>query len=121
MGYTKIDFARWVNDRILYPLETVRKLPAILANPQARSVFLADGAREAEKVLISRPTGEALEDATLVQLAEALSDRITHLGYADFLRLRKDLDTAEIHALTEAMDQLIELCSLIASPPPTHA
>ena len=120
-GYKKADFAGWVNDRILYPLDRVRRLPAILANPQARSVFLTDGAREAEKILDSPSIVEALADATLVQLADALSDRIAKMGYADFLRLREDLDTPENHALTEARDQLAELCKLIASPSPNSA
>ena len=120
-GYTKTDFAGWVNDQLLYPLDRVRKLPAILANPQARSVFLTDGAREAEKVLDSPSTVEALENATLVQFANAISDRIAKMGYPDFLRLREDLNTPENHALTEARDQLAELCRLIASPSPTSA
>lgn len=120
-GYTKTDFAGWVNDQILYPLDRVRRLPAILANPQARSVFLTYGAREAEKVLDSPSTVEALKDATLVQLADALSDRIAEMGYTDFLRLREDLNTPENHTLTGARDQLIELCRLIASPSPSNA
>ena len=120
-GYTKKDFAKWVHDQILYPLNRVRRLPAILANPQARSVFLTDGAREAEKVLDSPSTIEALEDATLTQLTNALLDRIDKMSYTDLLRLREDLDTPENHALTEARDQLAELCKLIASSSPTNA
>ena len=120
-GYTKIDFAGWVKDQLLYPSDRVRKLPAILANPHARRVFLTHGAREAEKVLDSPSTVEALEDATLVQLADALSNRIAKMGYTDFLRLREDLNTPENHALTDARDQLAELCRLIASPSTTNA
>lgn len=120
-GYTKSDFAKWVNDQTLYPLNRVRRLPAILSNPQARSVFLTDGAREAEKVLDSPSTIEALEDATLAQLANALLDRIAKMSYTDLLCLREDLNTPENHALTEARDRLAELCSDIASPSPTNA
>ena len=110
-GYTKTDFAGWVNDQILYPLDRVRRLPPILADPQARSVFLTDGARAAEKVLDSPSTVEALEDATLVQLANALLDRIGKMSYAEVRRLRENLDTPpENRALTEARDQLTELC-----------
>ena len=58
-GYTKTDFAQWVKDQILYPSDRVRKLPAILANPQARRVFLTHGARERRRfltaVLLSKP------------------------------------------------------------------
>ena len=120
-GYTKTDFAAWVNNQILYPLDRVRRLPAILANPQAQSVFLTHGAREAEKVLDSPSMVEALEDATLSQLSKALSDRIDKMSYTDLRRLREDLDTPENRALTGARDQLAELCRLIASPSPTSA
>ncbi len=114
-------FARWVHGQLLYPLDRVRRLPAILANRQARSVFLTDGAREAEKVLDSPSTVEALEDATVAQLAEALLDRIDKLSYADFSRLRKELGSRENQTLTEARDQLTKLCSDIAAPSPTNA
>ena len=120
-GFTQRHFAQWVNDRMLSPLYLVRKLPAILANPQARSVFLKDGAREAVKVLDSPSTVEALEDATVSQLAKALLDRIEKMSYADIRHLRRDLDTPENHALTEARDQLTELCKDIASPSLTNA
>lgn len=120
-GFTQRHFAEWVNERILSPLYLVRKLPAILANQQARSVFLKDGAREAVKVLDSPSTIEALEDATVSQLAKALLDRIEKMSYADIRRLRRDLDTPENHALTEARDQLTELCKDIASPSLTNA
>ena len=120
-GFTQRHFAEWVNERILSPLYLVRRLPAILANHQARSVFLKDGAREAVKVLDSPSTVEALEDATVSQLAKALLDRIEKMSYADIRRLRRDLDTPENHALTEARDQLTELCKDIASPSLTNA
>ena len=120
-GFTRTDFARWVNDQILYPLDRVRRLPAILANPQARKVFLTDGAREAEKVLDSPSTVEALEDATLLQLANALMGRIDKMSYTDLRRLRENLDTPENHALSEARDRLVDLCTDIASPSPTSA
>lgn len=115
--HTKSDFAMWVKDQILYPLNRVRRLPAILANAEARRVFLTHGAREAEKVLDSPSAAEALEDATLTQLATALSDRIARMTYTDLLRLRADLGTPENDALTAARDQLAVLCEDIASPP----
>lgn len=118
-GYTKTDFSRWVHDQTLYPLNLVRRLPAILANPKARQAFLTNGAREAEKVLDRPSTADALADATLIQLANALLDFIEQISYVDMLRLRADLDTPENHALTEARDQLIQLCNDIASSPST--
>ena len=120
-GYTKTDFASWVNNQLMYPSDRVRRLPPILANPESRKVFLSHGAREAEKVLDSPSTVEALEDATLAQLANALLNRIDKMSYTDLRRLREDLDTPENHTLTEARDQLAELCRDIASPSPAGA
>ena len=57
--HTKRDFSQWVKDLQLYPLNLVRRLPAILGNSEARRVFLTHGAREAEKVLNSPSTVEA--------------------------------------------------------------
>lgn len=119
--HDKGDFAQWVKDLRLYPLNLVRRLPAILGNAEARRVFLSHGAREAEKVLNSPSTVEALEDATLTQLATALSDRIDRMSYTDLGRLRSDLDTPENRALTEARDRLVQLCKDIASPSITSA
>ena len=120
-GFTKADFAGWVKDQTLYPLDRVRRLPAILANPQAREVFLAEGAREAEKVLDSPSTVEALEEATLTQLANALMERIDKVSYTDLERLREDLNTPENRTLTDARDRLVALCKDIAAPPSISA
>ena len=70
-------------------------------------------------MLDSPSTAEALEEATLTQLATALVGRIDKMSYPDLRRLREDLDTAENHALTEARDRVVELCKLIASPSST--
>ncbi len=120
-GHDKGDFAQWVQDLRMSPLNLVRSLPAILSNPEAKSVFLKHGAREAQKVLNSPSTVEALQDATLTQLAEALSDRIDKMSYTDLRRLREDLDAPDNHALTEARDQLVELCKDIVAPAPYSA
>ena len=120
-GFTQEDFATWVKKGLFYRLDRVRRLPAILANPGARNVFLSHGARDAEKILDSPSTVEALSDATLFQLVQALSERVAKIEYADILRLRRDLNTSENRALTAVRDQLIELCKDIASPSSTSA
>jgi hypothetical protein len=49
-GFTLTDFARWIYEEKLYPLYTVRWLPSILKKPQAKEVFLKDGAKAATAV-----------------------------------------------------------------------
>lgn len=115
-GFTKEDFARWVKDRLLYPLNRVRRLPAILGNAKARDVFLADGAREAEKVLDIPSALDALDNASLFELASAIAKRIEKMEYGEIGRLREDLETPENYALTNAREQLINLCKYIAEP-----
>ena len=53
-GFSEMDFSQWVETRKLYPLSSVRRLPQILDNPEARRVFLREGARAAIKH-IGRP------------------------------------------------------------------
>ncbi|BCH13698.1 hypothetical protein MesoLjLa_05490 [Mesorhizobium sp. L-2-11] len=50
-GFTLSDFARWIHDGKLYPLQKVRVLPRILRHEKARDVFLKQGARKAEALL----------------------------------------------------------------------
>ena len=87
-GYTKSDFAKWVHERKLYPLSTVRSLPRILQNEASRDTFLKLGAEEALKVL-DVPTPEAaLKDATLQQLAREICRRINAIRFDELQRLK---------------------------------
>jgi hypothetical protein len=114
-GYTKSDFAGWVHEKKLYPLNTVRKLPRILQNKKSHEVFLSDGAQEAIKVLDVPSTGVALTDATLEQVARELCKRVNTLEYSDVLRLRADTDIEEKDVLYDARDALVGLCEDITS------
>ena len=114
-GYTKTDFASWVKDRLIYPLNTVRLLPRILRDPRSSEIFFENGASEAQKVLDMPSPDAALQDASFEALARELSRRVLTLNYSELQRLRADLDTDEIIALTEARDHLDELCNDIAS------
>ena len=115
-GFTKSDFARWIRDQLLFPLNTVRQLPSILRDPKSTEVFLKSGATEAQKVLDMPSPDEAIQDASFEVLARELSRRVLTLSYGELQRLRADLGTNEILALTDARDHLIQLCEDIASP-----
>ena len=46
-NFSKTDFAKWVHSGKFYPnLQTIRKLPQILQNEKAKTVFLQSGAEE---------------------------------------------------------------------------
>jgi hypothetical protein len=114
-GFTKRDFAEWVNDQLLYPLATVRQLPRLLANPRAKDVFLRDGAQEAIKLLDVPSPDAALQDASLEHLARELVRRVLGMSYSDLQALRSDLNASANVAICDARDQLIQLCSDVVS------
>ena len=70
-GFTLSDFARWIHDEKLYPLQKVRVLPRILRNDKAREIFIKQGARKAEAVLERPDLSKTLQEAELGQLARA--------------------------------------------------
>jgi len=114
-GFTKGDFAKWVRDKMLSPLNTVRQLPRILENPKTKDVFLQDGAQEAMKILDVPAPDEAIKDATLEQLAREIIRRVLNMSYSELQRLRANAASAESEAICDARDQLTQLCSDIAS------
>jgi len=114
-GFGLKDFARWVIDHKIHPLYTVRQLPRILRNPKSRQIFIKHKGRgavqEALKVLEAPPTEVGLKDASLAQLAEAIFNKILNLPYSQLQSLKADPEGAEVQALFEARDQLIDLCN----------
>jgi len=114
-GFTKGDFAKWVRDQMLSPLNTVRQLPRILENAKSKEVFLQDGAQEAMKLLDVPAPDEAIKDATLEQLAREIIRRVLNMSYSELQRLRANAAGAENGAICDARDQLTQLCSDIAS------
>jgi hypothetical protein len=113
-GFTLDDFARWVKEHRIHPLNTVRQLPRILGNPKSRKIFLSQTARgaiqEALKVLEAAPTEVSLKDASLLQLAESIFNKILKIEWGQLQSLKADPQASEAQALLEARDQLVQLC-----------
>lgn len=115
-GYTKTDFSKWVRDRLLYPLPTIRQLPRILENEKSRQIFLDEGATEALKVLDVPAPDAALRDATFDQLLREVIRHINATTYSQIQRLRERGEPNEVKDLIyDARDQLDSLCSDISS------
>jgi len=113
--FSKADFAKWVRDQLISPLNTVRDLPKILQSPRSKEAFLRDGAKEAIKLLEIPTPDAALKDASLEQLTQEISKRIRNMPFSDIQRLRADLTTDENDKIREACEQLNQLCREIAS------
>jgi hypothetical protein len=102
-GFTFTDFAHWVHDEKLYPLQSVRQLPRILRNPKAKELFLKQGAKAAMPLLDRPELGKALGDATLAQLAHALAQKVYGLNFLEAERIRTDSNSEEAQALSETI------------------
>jgi hypothetical protein len=105
-GYEVSDFAKWIYDKRIYPLATVRWLPKILKNKKAANVFLKKGALEAIKVLDRPDLSKALQEATLAQLAQALAEAINKIPFSQAMEMEKDPTSDTNQALLEAQDAL---------------
>lgn len=114
-GFTKSDFALWVKDGLISPQAMVRKLPRILRNPKSKEIFLRDGAQEAVKVLDIPSPEAAIRDASLEQLAREINRKVLSMEYAELQRLRSDVNAEGVEVLCELRDNLVQLCSDIAS------
>lgn len=112
--HTKQDFAQWVIDGRLHPQNTVRQLPRILKNDQAKNVFLTDGAAEAIKLLDAGEPDTSLEDATLLDLAKCLSRKVGVLPLEKILRLKDHPDSEEYACLDDARTNLINLFEMLS-------
>ena len=105
-GFTMADFAQWIHDGRLFPLQKVRLLPRILRSEKALEVFLKRGARAAEKLLDKPDLSRTLQDAGIGQLARALVDKIASLPFGEYQRLQNDLAGDTAQALLEAQGEL---------------
>jgi protein tyrosine phosphatase (PTP) superfamily phosphohydrolase (DUF442 family) len=105
-GFSIGDFAQWIHDRKIDPLSTVRQLPGVLGNPKTRQIFLKQGMKKAIAAL-DRPDLEVeLGQATLGQLARALTEAIRRIDLPELKRLRANPDDETVRTVYEAIDEL---------------
>ena len=109
-GFTYYDFADWVIKLLIHPLNTVRKLPQILADKKTKKIFLSEGAREAIKILDAPIDDDILKGASLETLACEISRRIRSIQYRELKQLREEQESPKVINLMEARDELVGLC-----------
>ncbi|MCY3987301.1 MAG: hypothetical protein OXF94_01695 [Gammaproteobacteria bacterium] len=97
------DFGEWIRDAKIRRLEDTRKLPRVLADDEARNIFLSGGPRSIEEAIRRLDQRRAdqrnmdqllLKDASLIELAEALAERINSLPYSE-LRILRNKERSE--------------------------
>lgn len=108
-GFGLSDFAEWIHQGKLYPLQKVRVLPRILRNEKAREIFLKHGARKAEAVLEKPDLSKTLQEAEVGQLARALIATIAAMHYEEQQRIQSDPGGDTAQALIDAEAELSKL------------
>ena len=113
--YTKDDFAKWVVNGNIDNALNVRKLPAILANPTARDVFLKTTVSEAIKHLnTNKKAGLDLSSATIYELAAELTNRIRVIEFKEVMSLKGDPRYEDKrNELSGLLDELSDLIDAI--------
>lgn len=109
-NFTVRDFAHWIIDEKIGPLQNIRSLPRVLANAKSREVFLAENMTEALKVLNVQSTTLTLIDATLEQLSIEVCKKIASVPYVYIKKLRLDRQNEAKDAIFDARDSLISFC-----------
>ena len=114
-GFEVTDFAKWIYERKIDPLFTVRYLPSILKNKRATQVLLKKGAKEAFKFLDRPDLSKALQEASISQLSQALAEAINSIQFAQYEELRKNPTSETNQALLEAQDALNTFMTKLAN------
>ena len=127
-GHDLEDFGRWIRDGQIFRLADVRKLPRVLADDEAKNVFVNGGIRSIEDAIAvadknrqetihPSPSNVFVADADLITLADALLQRIKSLPRDDYLALRdRQYDTADqdVVTLSDLTDELAQLLQDVA-------
>ena len=112
------DFGEWIRDGKIYRMDSVRDLPKVLRDDDARSVFLNGGPRsieEAVKLVDQKTENEndqsadelTLETASVYRLAAVLTRRINELPYSE-IRSLKNKEHKEVEEQIRALEDLFE-------------
>ena len=108
------DFGEWIRDGKIYRLEDTRKLPQVLADDEARSIFLSGGPRSIEDAVRSLEQKRAadrntdkllLMDASIAELADLLVKRINEMPYSE-IRVLRNRDREESREQVAVLEDL---------------
>jgi len=113
-GFNLGDFSKWVAEGNIYPLNTVRALPQILQNPEAKDVFLKDGATAA-KLLLDSPQTKSMDNVSLEQLLKAVASKINQIQYNEVKRLKANQTGATAQIIFEVADLISTLSNDITT------
>jgi hypothetical protein len=113
-GFSLDDFARWIKERRIDGLAQVRALPRVLGDKNAKAMFLRKNVKAALDV-IERPDISAdLRNASISQLARALTEKAERIELKEIQRLRADPDDDVLRFVQDTVDALQGLLDEVA-------
>ena len=89
-GYDSMEFCKWIDQRRFSRLEHVRRLPEILGNDQAREAFVSKNSSEAIKVLNQPSLEQIIEQLSLADTLDILTNKIILLSEDEKDELKKN-------------------------------
>ena len=127
-GFDLHDFGKWIRKGQIFRLADVRKLPLVLADDDATTMFVEGGVRSIEgavelaeanrrRDIHPSPHETSVAKASMATLAEALLDRIKSLPRQDYVALRdRQYEAAhqEVDVLSDLTEQLHDLLQDVA-------
>lgn len=111
-GFNQTEFSRWVNDKLIDPLSTVRDLPRILGNKESKTIFLKEGAKEALKVLI-RTEDNDLSTVTIDRLVNELLSKLGNIQFSTIKDYCENMEGEKTRNLYDLLDELKQTCDWI--------
>ena len=117
------DFGDWIRNGQIYKLADVRKLPSVLADEEAKNIFIKGGVRSIEDAISiveenqKKDTKSPAEKTTVAKasmslLAHALLEKVKTMPREDFIALRdKNYESADqdIELLYDLTENLLDL------------
>lgn len=105
-GLNLDNFASWIKDGQIKGLIGVRSLPRVLADKKARDIFLKKGLKAALDAIEKPEVDATLRDASVGQLARALSEKVGKVEWDEVRRLRENPDDDTLRYLFDAQEAL---------------
>ena len=112
-GFNVDDFSNWINDSLIDPLNTVRSLPRILSDPDAKDTFLREGAKEALKIIESSTDSGTIDNASITMLCHALKRKLQGITFNDTLKLKEIPSSERTQALLDTYDEIKTIIDFI--------
>jgi len=110
-NFTLDDFAGWIKSGKIGSLASVRQLPRVLGNKNAKAVFLKKGLKAALDTIEQPDIGADLRSASMGQLSLALREKVEGLPFSELQRLRANPDEDVVRHLADTFDALKSLLS----------